>query len=327
MSDSIKRIGVLTSGGDAPGMNAAVRAVVRACIYYDIEVFGIYRGYDGLIKDHVEQLYVRSVSNILSRGGTFLGSARSDEFRTKEGRAKAYENFQKHGLDALVVIGGDGSFTGADIFSQEFDVPVMGIPGTIDNDLAGTDFTIGFDTACNTAREAVDKIRDTASSHDRLFFVEVMGRDAGFIAVNVAIGGGAVGMIVPEHNWSMDKLIKRLRKGAANQKASNIVVVAEGCHLGSSYDIAKEVKKQIDHYDIRVTVLGHLQRGGSPTTLDRVLASRLGVAAVEGLREGKSKMMAGIIKNSIVYTPINEAIKTEKPLSDEEFRVAKILSI
>lgn len=327
MSDSIKRIGVLTSGGDAPGMNAAVRAVVRACIYYDIEVFGIYRGYDGLINDHIEQLYVRSVSNILSRGGTFLGSARSDEFRTMDGRAKAFENFKKHDLDALVVIGGDGSFTGADIFSREFDVPVMGIPGTIDNDLAGTDFTIGFDTACNTAREAVDKIRDTASSHDRLFFVEVMGRDAGFIAVNVAIGGGAVGMIVPEHSWSMEKLIKRLRKGAANQKASNIVVVAEGCHLGSSYDIAKEVKKQIDHYDIRVTVLGHLQRGGSPTTLDRVLASRLGVAAVEGLRDGKSKMMTGIIKNAIVYTPINEAIKTEKPLSDEEFRVAKILSI
>ncbi len=327
MSDSIKRIGVLTSGGDAPGMNAAVRAVVRACIYYEIEVFGVYRGYDGLINDNIEQLYVRSVSNILSRGGTFLGSARSAEFRTMDGRAKAYENFKKHELDALIVIGGDGSFTGADVFSQEFDVPVIGIPGTIDNDLAGTDLTIGFDTACNTAREAIDKIRDTASSHDRLFFIEVMGRDAGFIAVNVAIGGGAVGMIVPEHNWSMEKLIKRLQKGAANQKASNVVIVAEGCNLGGAYDIAKEVKKQLDYYDIRVTVLGHLRRGGSPTTIDRVLASRLGVAAVEGLRKGHSKEMVGVINNQIAYTPIGQAIKTEKRLDPEEFRIAKILSI
>ena len=327
MSSPIKKLAVLTSGGDAPGMNAAVRAVVRACVYYDIEVWGVRKGYDGLISGDLEQLYVRSVSNILSRGGTFLLSARSDEFRTMDGRAKAYENFKRLELDALVVIGGDGSFTGADIFSQEFDVPVIGIPGTIDNDLAGTDFTIGFDTACNTAREAIDKIRDTASSHERLFFVEVMGRDAGFIAVNAAIGGGAVAMIVPEHNWSMESLIKRLKKGAANQKASNIVVIAEGCHLGSAYDIAAQVKEQLDYFDIRVTVLGHLQRGGSPTTLDRVLASRLGVAAVEGLRDGKSKVMVGIIENRIVYTPINEAIKMAKPLSDEEFRVAKILSI
>ncbi|MBO6762713.1 MAG: ATP-dependent 6-phosphofructokinase, partial [Roseivirga sp.] len=247
MATEIKKIGVLTSGGDAPGMNAAVRAVVRASIYYGIDVFGIYKGYDGLINGNMEQLYVRSVSNILSRGGTFLLSARSKEFRTKEGRAKAYENFKANGLDALVVIGGDGSFTGADIFSQEFDVPVIGIPGTIDNDLSGTDFTIGYDTACNTAREAIDKIRDTASSHERLFFVEVMGRDAGFIALNSAIGGGAVAMIVPEHNWSIDALISRLKKGAANQKASNVVIVAEGCHLGSSYDIAEKVKEHIPH--------------------------------------------------------------------------------
>lgn len=327
MSASIKRIGVLTSGGDAPGMNAAVRAVVRACIYYDIEVFGIYRGYDGLINDHVEQLYVRSVSNILSRGGTFLHSARSEGFRSPEGRTKAYKNFRKHELNALIVIGGDGSFTGADIFSREFDVPVMGIPGTIDNDLAGTDLTIGFDTACNTATEAIDKIRDTASSHDRLFFVEVMGRDAGFIAVNAAIGGGAVGMIVPEHHWSLESLIKRLQKGAANQKASNIVVIAEGCHLGSAYSVAEQVKAKLDYFDIRVTVLGHLQRGGSPTTQDRVLAGRLGVAAVEGLLEGKSKVMVGIINNKIAYTHIHDAIKTEKRLDSEEFRVAKILSI
>lgn len=327
MESTIKKIGVLTSGGDAPGMNAAVRAVVRACIYYDIEVFGIYKGYDGLISGNMEQLYVRSVSNILSRGGTFLLSARSKEFRTKEGRQKAYDNFKSHDLDALVVIGGDGSFTGADIFSQEFDVPVIGIPGTIDNDLSGTDFTIGYDTACNTAREAIDKIRDTASSHERLFFVEVMGRDAGFIALNAAIGGGAVAMIVPEHNWSIESLIARLEKGAANQKASNVVIVAEGCHLGSSYDIAQKVKEQLPSYDIRVSVLGHLQRGGSPTTLDRVLASRMGVAAVEGLKAGESKVMVGLINNKIAYTPISEAIKTIKRLDTEEFRIAKILSI
>jgi len=327
MTSKIKRIGVLTSGGDAPGMNAAIRAVVRASIYYDLEIFGIYKGYDGLISGNIEQLFVRSVSNILSRGGTFLLSARSQEFRTKEGREKAYENFKKFDLDALVVIGGDGSFTGADIFSEEFDVPVIGIPGTIDNDLAGTDFTIGFDTACNTATEAIDKIRDTASSHERLFFVAVMGRDAGFIAVNSAIGGGAVAMIVPEHSWSIDQLIARLRKGAANQKASNIVIIAEGCQLGNAYAVADQVKEKLDYFDIRVTVLGHLQRGGSPTTMDRVLASRLGVAAIEGLRDGKSKVMVGVVNNHVAYTHIHEAIKTEKKLDPEEFRVAKILSI
>ena len=327
MTSKIKRIGVLTSGGDAPGMNAAIRAVVRASIYYDLEIFGIYKGYDGLISGNIEQLFVRSVSNILSRGGTFLLSARSQEFRTKEGREKAYENFKKFDLDALVVIGGDGSFTGADIFSEEFDVPVIGIPGTIDNDLAGTDFTIGFDTACNTATEAIDKIRDTASSHERLFFVEVMGRDAGFIAVNSAIGGGAVAMIVPEHSWSIDQLIERLRKGAANQKASNIVIIAEGCQLGNAYAVADQVKEKLDYFDIRVTVLGHLQRGGSPTTMDRVLASRLGVAAIGGLRDGKSKVMVGVVNNHVAYTHIHEAIKTEKKLDPEEFRVAKILSI
>ena len=308
-------------------MNAAVRAVVRACIYYDIDVYGIYKGYDGLIKNNMEQLYVRSVSNILSRGGTFLLSARSDEFRTKEGRKKAFNNFRKHDLDTLVVIGGDGSFTGASIFSEEFGVPVIGIPGTIDNDLAGTDLTIGFDTACNTAREAIDKIRDTASSHDRLFFVEVMGRDTGFIAVNSAISGGAVAMIVPEHEWSIEALIKRLRKGASNQKASNVVIVAEGCQLGSAYEIAAQVKEHLDYFDIRVTVLGHLQRGGSPTTADRVLASRMGVAAVEGLKNGQSDVMVGIINNKIIYTTIQKAIKIEKRLDDEEFRIAKILSI
>lgn len=327
MKANIKKIAVLTSGGDAPGMNAAVRAVVRSSVYYKLEVYGIYKGYDGLINGDIEQLQVRSVSNILSRGGTFLLSARSDEFRTKEGRAKAYKNFKANDLDALVVIGGDGSFTGADVFSQEYDVPVLGIPGTIDNDLAGTDFTIGYDTACNTATEAIDKIRDTASSHERLFFVEVMGRDAGFIAVNSGISGGAVAMLLPEHNWGIDDLIRRLQRGASSEKASNIVIVAEGCKLGSAYDIAAKVKTQLDYFDIRVTVLGHLQRGGSPTTSDRVLASRLGVAAVEGLLNGQSNVMVGVVNSNVVYTPISEAVKTIKKIDAEEFRIAKILSI
>ena len=326
-NEPMKRIGVLTSGGDAPGMNAAVRAVVRACIYYDIEVFGVYKGYEGLINGNIKQLFVRSVSNILSRGGTFLLSARSDAFRTKAGRQKAYNHFKEFELDALVVIGGDGSFTGANIFSEEFGISVIGIPGTIDNDLAGTDFTIGFDTACNTACEAIDKIRDTASSHERLFFVEVMGRDTGFIAVNSAIGGGAVAMILPEHNWSMDSLIERLQKGAANQKASNVVIVAEGSRLGSAVDIARQVKEKLNYFDIRVTVLGHLQRGGSPSTFDRVLAGKMGVVAVEELRKGASGVMLGIINNKIVSTPIAQAIKTVKRLDNEKFRVAKILSI
>lgn len=327
MNEKIKKIAVLTSGGDAPGMNAAIRAVVRTGIYYDIEVVGVYLGYDGLIDNEMEPLNVRSVSNILSRGGTFLKSARSQRFRSQEGRTKAYENIKNANIDALVVIGGDGSFTGADIFSQEHDLPVIGIPGTIDNDLAGSDYTIGFDTACNTAVEAIDKIRDTASSHERVFFIEVMGRDAGFIAINAAISGGAGAVIVPEHNWTIQSLIEKLQSGAANKKASNLVIVSEGNNLGNAYKIAKMVHKEIDYFDIRVTVLGHLQRGGSPSNLDRVLASRLGVAAVEALREGKSKVMVGIINKELVLTPINEAIKLEKPLIDEEFRIAKILSI
>ena len=327
MTKEIKKIAVLTSGGDAPGMNAAIRAVVRTGIFYNIEVVGVYLGYDGLIDNEMELLNVRSVANILSRGGTFLKSARSERFRTAEGRQQAFENLKASSVDALVVIGGDGSFTGADIFSQEHDMPVIGIPGTIDNDLAGSDYTIGFDTACNTAVEAIDKIRDTASSHERVFFIEVMGRDAGFIAVNAAISGGAGAVIVPEHEWTIQELIERLQSGAANKKASNLVIVSEGSNLGSAYKIAKKVHKEIDYFDIRVTVLGHLQRGGAPSNLDRVLASRLGVAAVEALLNGKSKVMVGIINKQLVLTPIHEAIKLEKPLIDEEFRIAKILSI
>ena len=327
MTQEIKKIAVLTSGGDSPGMNAAIRAVVRTGMYYGIEVIGVYSGYDGLIDKEFEALNARSVANILSRGGTFLKSARSQRFRTAEGRKQAFANMQSENIDALVVIGGDGSFTGADIFSQEHDIPVIGIPGTIDNDLAGSDYTIGFDTACNTAVEAIDKIRDTASSHERLFFIEVMGRDAGFIAVNAAISGGAGAVIIPERDWSFDELLNKLQRGTDNKKASNLVIVAEGSKLGSALKIAKKVKKHADYFDIRVTVLGHLQRGGSPTNLDRVLASRLGVAAVEALRDGKSKIMVGIINQKLVLTPIHEAVKLEKPLIDEEFRIAKILSI
>ncbi len=326
MNKDIRKIAVLTSGGDAPGMNAAIRAVVRTGRFYEIEVIGVQLGYDGLIDKQFRVLDARSVANILSRGGTFLKSARSDRFRTQEGRKQAFENIQSEQIDALVVIGGDGSFTGADIFSREHDVPVIGIPGTIDNDLAGTDFTIGFDSACNTAVEAIDKIRDTASSHQRVFFIEVMGRDAGFIAVNAAISGGAGAVIVPEHEWTIEQLIEKLQVAAQNKKSSNLVIVAEGSHLGNAFKIAKKVQKQIDYFDIRVTVLGHLQRGGAPSNLDRVLASRLGVAAVEGLKEGKSKVMVGIINQQLVYTPIHEAIKLEKPLIDEEFRIARILS-
>ncbi len=325
--NKVKKIGVLTSGGDAPGMNAAIRAVVRSSIYYGIDVVGIYRGYDGLIQNDFELLNVRSVNHILNRGGTFLKSARSQGFRTKEGRKQAFENFKNAGLDGLVVIGGDGTFTGAHIFSQEFQVPVIGIPGTIDNDLAGTDFTIGFDTACNTALEAIDKIRDTASSHERLFFVEVMGRDAGFIAVKTGIAGGAVATIIPESDWTIDELISKLDKGAENKKSSNLVVIAEGSKLGSALEVAEKVKAKIDYYDIRVTILGHLQRGGSPSAFDRVLASRMGVAAVEGLKEGKSEVMAGIANGHISYTPLDIAINDSQELDLDEFRISKILSI
>ena len=328
MTTEIKKIGVLTSGGDAPGMNAAVRAVVRACIYYDIEVFGIYKGYDGLIKGNMEQLYVRSVSNILSRGGTFLLSARSKEFRTKEGRKQAYEHFKANGLDALVVIGGDGSFTGADIFSQEFNVPVIGIPGTIDNDLSGTDFTIGFDTACNTAREAIDKIRDTASSHNRLFFIEVMGRDAGHIALNTGVAAGAEEILIPEENLGLDRLIQSLKRSQKTGKSSSIVVVAEGDKTGDNvFELKEYVEKHLPEYDARVSVLGHMQRGGSPTCFDRVLASRLGVKAIESLINGKSCSMVALQNNLVTLTPFQKAIKGITKINTELLKVSDIMSI
>jgi 6-phosphofructokinase 1 len=322
----ISRIGVLTSGGDAPGMNAAIRAVVRSAMHYKIEVYGIYRGYEGMIQDEIKKLETKNVAYILERGGTFLRSARSAAFRTPEGRKQAYENLKKHEIDALVVIGGDGSLTGAHLLFEEFGLPSIGLPGTIDNDLSGTDSTIGFDTACNTAIQAIDKIRDTASSHDRLFFVEVMGRDAGFIAINAGIGSGAAATLIPEKKMPVENLIKRLNKRAKAKKQSNIVIVAEGGKSGGALEISQKVKKILPQYDIKVTILGHLQRGGSPTSYDRLLASKLGVAAVEGLLHGRYDVMAGVINNKVVYTPIKKAIVDDKEVDEEDFRIAKILS-
>lgn len=322
----ISRIGVLTSGGDAPGMNAAIRAVVRAGIYYKLEVYGIYRGFEGLIQDSIKKLETKDVAYILERGGTFLKSARSEEFKTREGREKAFGNLQKHKIDAMVVIGGDGSLTGAHLLYEECGIPSIGIPGTIDNDLSGTDSTIGFDTACNTAIQAIDKIRNTASSHDRLFFVEVMGRDAGFIAINAGVGSGAAATLIPERRMPVENLIKRLNKRAEAKKMSNIVIVAEGGKSGGALEIAKKVKKILPQYDIKVTILGHLQRGGSPSSYDRFLASKLGVGAIEGLLQGKYDVMAGVINSKVVYTPIKRAIIDDKTVDDDDFRIAKILS-
>jgi len=325
-TNPITRIGVFTSGGDAPGMNAAIRAVVRAAKFYNLEVYGIYRGYEGMIQNDIKKLENINVGYILERGGTFLKSARSAEFRTPEGRKKAYDNLAAHKINALVVIGGDGSLTGAHLFYKEFGIPSIGIPGTIDNDLSGTDSTIGYDTACNTAIQAIDKIRDTAVSHDRLFFVEVMGRDAGFIAVSAGIGSGAAATLIPERKMPVETLIERLKSRAKAKKQSNIVIVAEGGKSGGALEISKKVKKYLPNYDIRVTILGHLQRGGSPTSFDRTLASKLGVAAVEGLINGKADVMVGIINNKIVYTPIKKAIVDDKEVDEDDFRIAKILS-
>jgi 6-phosphofructokinase 1 len=327
MINKIKTIGVLTSGGDAPGMNAAIRAVVRTSVFYGKRVFGIHRGYDGLIENEIEELTSRSVKNILSLGGTILKSARSEAFRTEEGRKKAYQSLQENKIDALVVIGGNGSFTGANIFSSEFDVPIIGVPGTIDNDLFGTDKTIGYDTANNTVLQCVDKIRDTASSHNRLFLVEVMGRDAGFIALNTGLASGALDIILPEENKSFDDLFAEIEKGASNKKTSNIIIVSEGNKLGGSFDIAKKLKEKFNQLDIKVTILGHLQRGGSPSCSDRVLSSELGVAAVEGLLNGRSGVMAGKINNQIAYTFFEQAIFNKAHIDQELLRISKILSI
>ena len=322
----MKKIGVFTSGGDAPGMNAAVRAVVRTCIYHNIQPYGIYEGYKGLIAGNIYPLESKDVSNIIQRGGTFLKSARCKEFHLAEGRQQAFENIQKHQLDGIIAIGGDGTFTGAHIFNQEHHIPFIGIPGTIDNDLYGTDYTIGYDTALNTVIEAVDKIRDTANSHNRLFLVEVMGRDAGFIALRSGIGVGAEAILIPETPTYINELIEKLESGTKNHKQSMIVMVAEGDDKGGAYQIAEEIKKQCPNYDTRVTILGHIQRGGSPSALDRVLASHLGNAAVNALMEGKTNLMVGVVNKKIEYTPFDKAIKHHQTINMDLLKLAEVLS-
>ncbi|ETZ19311.1 6-phosphofructokinase [Pedobacter sp. V48] len=326
--NKIKNIGVLTSGGDAPGMNAAIRAVVRAAIYYDLNVTGILRGYEGLVNGDFIEMDRKSVANIIQRGGTILKTARSDSFRTKEGRQQAYNQLKKNNIDALIVIGGDGTFTGADLFTHEFDFPVIGLPGTIDNDLEGTDFTIGYDTAINTVINAVDKIRDTAESHDRLFIVEVMGRDSGLIALRSGIGVGAEAIMIPEANMGIDGLVTRLETGRKD-KASKIIIVAEGDEIGGGFNVGEVLKEKFPAYDIRVSVLGHIQRGGKPSCMDRVLASRLGVVAVEGILAGQTGVMVGQKNKEIVFTPFNHAIKhiDAKEISPAWLKLVEILSL
>jgi 6-phosphofructokinase 1 len=323
----INKLAVMTSGGDSPGMNAAIRSVVRTCAYYKIECVGIYRGYQGMIEGDFTSLTARSVNNIINKGGTILKSARSDEFRTSEGRKKAHKNLIKQNIDGLVVIGGDGSFTGGVIFNKEYNFPVIGIPGTIDNDIFGTSHTLGYDTALNTAVEAIDKIRDTASSHNRLFFVEVMGRDAGFIALNAGVGAGAEEILIPEENLGLDRLLESLIKSRKSGKSSSIVVVAEGDKSGKNvFELAKYVEDNMPEYDVRVSVLGHMQRGGSPSCFDRVLASRVGVKAVEVLIDNKTNLMVGLKDNKVITTDLEEAITGGHSINNELLRVSDIMS-
>lgn len=321
----IKSIGVLTSGGDAPGMNAAIRAVTRAAIYEGWKVYGIYRGWEGLIMGDIKEFTSSSVSNTIQRGGTILKTARSEEFRTKEGRAKAAANIKKFGIDALVIIGGNGSLEGAQILAREYDIPVIGLPGTIDNDLYGTDSTIGYDTALNTIVECVDKIRDTANSHDRIFFVEVMGRDAGFLTQNSAIAAGAEAAIIPEDQTDIDQLASFIERGIRKSKNSSIVLVSE--KDGGAMHYAERVRQEYPEYQVKVSILGHLQRGGAPTAQDRILASRLGVASIEALKEGQRNIMVGIKNDQIVYVPISRAVRYTKPIDKELINVLSILSI
>lgn len=323
----MKKVAIFTSGGDAPGMNACIRAAVRGAIYHNVQIYGIYRGYDGMIEGDFEKLESRSVSNIIQKGGTILKSARSMEFKTPEGRKKAYEQLSKEGIEGIIAIGGDGTFTGAKIFFEEYGIPTVGAPGTIDNDLYGTDYTIGFDTAVNTALEAIDKIRDTADSHNRLFFIEVMGRDSGYIAIRSGIGGGAELVMVPETETSINEVISTLQEGWNRKKTSSIVVVAEGDEEGNAMEIAEKVKKQVHMKDIKVSILGHIQRGGTPSAQDRILASQLGLAALEGLLEGQKNVMVGIVNNEIVYTSFEDCISKTKELNQNLIRMVKILSV
>jgi 6-phosphofructokinase 1 len=327
MEKKMKKIALFTSGGDAPGMNACLRAVVRGAIYYGVEVYGIKYGYNGMIEGDIYNMKSYSVSNIIQKGGTILKSARSKDFMTKEGRKKAFEQLKKREIEGLIAIGGDGTFTGATIFYDEYGIPTVGAPGTIDNDLYGTDYTIGFDTAVNTALDAIDKIRDTANSHDRVFFIEVMGRDSGYIAIQSGIGGGAEIVMVPETQTSIDDVVNSLNQGWNRSKTSAIIVVAEGGEEGNAMEIAEKVKLQLPGKDMRVTTLGHIQRGGAPTAFDRTLASRLGLAALEGLLKGEKNVMAGIINDQVVYTSFKDAIKKSKPLNEDLMRMVKILSV
>ncbi|MBQ4280145.1 MAG: 6-phosphofructokinase [Rikenellaceae bacterium] len=323
----IKCVGILTSGGDSPGMNAAIRAVTRAAIYNGFEVMGIMRGYKGLVTDEIIPFKTQNVSNIIQQGGTILKTARCKEFMTPEGRQQAYDNMQKHGIDALVVIGGDGSLTGARIFASEFNIPIVGLPGTIDNDLYGTDTTIGYDTALNTIMDAVDKIRDTATSHERLFFIEVMGRNAGFLALNGAIATGAEAAIIPEIATEVDQLAELIENGFRKSKNSSIVLVAESELTGGAMGLSERVKKEFPEYDVRVTILGHIQRGGSPSAADRILASRMGEASINALLEGQRNIMVGIQNDELVYVPFTKAIRNDKPINRDLLNTIKILSI
>lgn len=327
MPKTIKKIAVLTSGGDAPGMNAAIRSVVRACAYHEIECVGVYRGYEGLMEGDFKIMDARSVKDIINKGGTILKSARSKDFRTEEGRKKAYDQLKKANIDALITIGGDGTFTGALIFNKEFDFPVMGIPGTIDNDIFGTTHTLGFDTALNTVVEAIDKIRDTASSHNRLFFIEVMGRDVGHIALNVGVGAGAEEILIPEEDLGLDRLVESLRRSRKSGKTSSIVIVAEGDKIGKNvFELKDYVDENMTDYDVRVSVLGHMQRGGAPSCFDRVLASRMGVKAVESLMDGKTNFMVGLVNNEMELTHLDNAIKGKSTINLELLRVSEIMA-
>ncbi len=325
--NKIKKIGVMTSGGDSPGMNAAIRSVVRTCAFYKIECVGIYRGYEGMIEADFIDLDARSVKGIINKGGTFLKSARSKQFMTKEGRQKAHDALKEADIDALVTIGGDGTFTGALIFNQEFGFPIMGIPGTIDNDIAGTSHTLGYDTALNNAVEVIDKIRDTASSHNRLFFIEVMGRDVGHIALNVGVGAGAEEILIPEEDLGLERLLDSLQRSKESGKSSSIVIVAEGDKTGKNvFELKDYVNEHLPEYDVRVSVLGHMQRGGSPSCFDRVLASRMGVKAVESILEGNSNLMVGLLNDKIVLTPLSKAIKGQSKINKELIRVSDIMT-
>lgn len=324
---AIKTIGLLTSGGDAPGMNAAIRAVTRSAIFNGLSVKAIYRGYKGLITGEIVEFKTQNVSNIIQQGGTILKTARCEEFKTPEGRVLAYETLVREGIDALVVIGGDGTLTGARIFASEYNYPIVGLPGTIDNDIFGTDSTIGYDTALNTIIDAVDKIRDTATSHERLFFIEVMGRDAGFLALNGAIASGAEAAIIPEMTTEVDQLEEVIKKGFRKSKSSSIVLVAESEKTGGAMHMAERVKKEYPEYDVRVVILGHVQRGGSPTAYDRILASRLGEASIEALIDGQRNILLGIENDKVVAVPFSKAIKNDKPIDPELMKVLNVLSI